>query len=106
SGLLFLLQFFGYSRAFGEGCGLSRRASAPHGRVRSECAQRLPGRIWLSGKRCGGAGGVNRRLDSAMAVVREKGLPWAVFWEIYCNEPVSKELASPLNGKQNDQNLR
>jgi len=53
-----------------------------------------------------GLAGVNRRLDSAMAVVREKGLPWAVFWEIYCNEPVSKELASPLNGKQNDQNLR
>jgi|GEM_PF-1536656 len=53
-----------------------------------------------------GAGGVNRRINNALAVVNSKGLPWAVFWEIYCNEPLSKTPALPLNGKTNDLNLR
>lgn len=52
-----------------------------------------------------GSEGVNRRIDNAMTVVREKGLPWAVFWEIYGNEPASADLTLPLNGKKNDQNL-
>lgn len=53
-----------------------------------------------------GIAGVNRRLDNAEAVVKSKGLPWAAFWEVYCNEPVDSSLPLPLNGKQNDANLR
>lgn len=53
-----------------------------------------------------GAKGVNRRIDNAIKVVNEQGLPWAVIWEVYCNEPVSNSLPLPLNGKQNDSNLR
>ncbi|HEX4119326.1 MAG TPA: hypothetical protein VH619_01765 [Verrucomicrobiae bacterium] len=53
-----------------------------------------------------GVEGLNRRMDSAEAVVKSKGLPWAVFWEIYCNEPLDKSLPLPLNGKENDRNLR
>jgi hypothetical protein len=52
-----------------------------------------------------GLEGVNHRLDNAITVARDKGLPWAVFWEIYCNEPATKDLALPLNGKENDANL-
>lgn len=54
----------------------------------------------------GGIERVNQRIDNAFAVTKDKGLAWAVFWEIYCNEPVSQGLAAPLNGKTNDQNLR
>jgi hypothetical protein len=53
-----------------------------------------------------GAEGVNRRLDNAISVVNSKGLPWALFWDVYCNEPVDDTLALPLNGKQNNQNVR
>lgn len=53
-----------------------------------------------------GVGGVNTRIDNAMKIVREKRLPWAVFWEVYCNEPVNQALPHPLNGKTNDHNLR
>lgn len=53
-----------------------------------------------------GAAGVNRRIDNAVTVVRQMGLPWAVFWEVYGNEPVAETLAPPLNGKANDANLR
>jgi hypothetical protein len=45
-------------------------------------------------------------MDNAMAVVQSKGLPWAVFWEVYGNEPLNPNLALPLNGKTNDANLR
>ncbi|HEV2207464.1 MAG TPA: hypothetical protein VG167_01730 [Verrucomicrobiae bacterium] len=54
----------------------------------------------------GGVEELNRRIDTALDVVRDKGLPWAVFWEVYCNEPVTRGLALPLNGAQNDANLR
>ena len=53
-----------------------------------------------------GIEGVNRRINNALAVVNGKGLPWAVFWEVYCNEPLSKTPALPLNGKTNDSSLR
>lgn len=33
-------------------------------------------------------------------------MPWAVFWEVYCNEPVSEAPPPPLNGKTNNHNLR
>lgn len=54
----------------------------------------------------GGLDALNKRMDNAFSVVREKGLPWAVFWEVYCNEPMKKGLPPPLNGKENDHNLR
>jgi len=54
----------------------------------------------------GGLDALNRRIDNAIKVVRDQGLPWAVFWEIYCNEPVKKALQLPLNGKENNANLR
>jgi hypothetical protein len=53
-----------------------------------------------------GLEGLNRRIDNAMLVVESKGLPWALFWEVYCNEPVSKALSLPLNGKENEKQLR
>ncbi len=53
-----------------------------------------------------GLDALNKRLDNAFSVVREKGLPWAVFWEVYCNEPLKKDALLPLNGKENDSNLR
>jgi hypothetical protein len=54
----------------------------------------------------GGIETLNRRIDNAITVVNGKGLPWAVFWEVYCNEPVSNAPPPPLNGKTNDHNLR
>jgi hypothetical protein len=53
-----------------------------------------------------GVDGVNRRMDNAITVVSRLGLPWALYWEIYGNEPVDKSLPLPLNGKANDHNLR
>lgn len=53
-----------------------------------------------------GVGGLNRRMDNAMAVVNSKGLPWAIFWDVYCNEPTNNALPLPLNGKENDHSLR
>ena len=53
-----------------------------------------------------GLEGLNRRMDNAAAVVNAKGLPWAAFWEIYCNEPLPGAPPPPLNGKENDLNLR
>lgn len=53
-----------------------------------------------------GDDGLNRRIDNAISVVNSKGLPWAAFWDVYCNEPRDKTLPLPLNGKENDRNLR
>lgn len=53
-----------------------------------------------------GAAGLNRRINNAVQVVQEKGLRWAAFWDVYCNEPVNDTLPLPLNGKTNDVNLR
>lgn len=53
-----------------------------------------------------GIGMLNRRMDNVLSVVNSQGLPWAVFWEIYCNEPLDASLPLPLNGKENDHNLR
>src|SRR5208337_3247887 len=54
----------------------------------------------------GGLAALNQRIDNALTVVKAKGLPWAVFWEVYCNEPLDKELPLPLNGKESNRNLR
>ena len=54
----------------------------------------------------GGVEALNRRIDNALAVVNNKGLPWAVFWEVYCNEPADPALALPLLGKTNNASLR
>ena len=53
-----------------------------------------------------GLAGVNRRIDNALNVVQSKGLPWAVFWEVYCNEPLASAPPPPLNGKGQDRQLR
>ena len=53
-----------------------------------------------------GLAGLNRRIDNALSVVQCKGLPWAVYWEIYCNEPLRGAPAPPLNGKSHDGDLR
>jgi hypothetical protein len=53
-----------------------------------------------------GVAGVNTRFDNAIKITTEKGLPWAVFWEVYCNEPVDNSPPLPLNGKTNDHNVR
>lgn len=53
-----------------------------------------------------GAEGVNRRINNVREVVNAMGLPWAILWEVYCNEPVNSSLSLPLNGKTNDSNLR
>jgi hypothetical protein len=53
-----------------------------------------------------GREGVNRRIDNVLEVVHAKEMPWAVYWEIYCNEPKDPNAIPPLNGKQNDGNLR
>ena len=53
-----------------------------------------------------GVPGVNGRLDVALAITARKGLPWAVYWQVYGNEPINDALPRPLNGKENDQNLR
>jgi hypothetical protein len=54
----------------------------------------------------GGVEVVNRRINNALKVVRDKELPWAIFWQAYCNEPLNPTLPLPLNGKENDHNLR
>lgn len=53
-----------------------------------------------------GIDGLNRRIDNAIAVVNSKALPWAIFWDVYCNEPTNNASPLPLNGKENDHNLR
>lgn len=53
-----------------------------------------------------GIEGLNRRLDNAIAVVKEKGLPWAIFWQMYGNEPLPNAPEPPLNGRTNDAHLR
>ena len=53
-----------------------------------------------------GVAGVNRCINNALSVVKDKGMPWAIFWEIYCNEPINESAVPPLNGKGNDKNLR
>lgn len=53
-----------------------------------------------------GEAGVNNRVDTVLVTTISKGLPWAVYWQVYCNEPASDALPLPLNGKANDQNLR
>jgi hypothetical protein len=53
-----------------------------------------------------GVSTLNRRMDDAITVTRQKDLPWAIFWDVYCNEPVNRDLPLPLNGKENDANLR
>ncbi len=53
-----------------------------------------------------GLAALNQRMDNAFQVVGQKGLPWAAFWEVYDNEPVNADLPLPLNGKENNANLR
>lgn len=54
----------------------------------------------------GGVATLNQRMNNAISVVNEKGLPWAIYWEVYGNEPSKADLVLPLNGRENDNNLR
>jgi len=54
----------------------------------------------------GGVAALSERMNNAIAVVNQKELPWAIFWEVYCNEPRAADLPLPLNGKTNNLNLR
>lgn len=54
----------------------------------------------------GGMDVVNQRLNVVFDVVKQKELPWAAYWEIYCNEQTNNAVTAPLNGKQNDLNVR
>jgi hypothetical protein len=46
-----------------------------------------------------GAAGVNQRLSTAVQITRDKELPYAIFWEVYCNELKKNAPAPPVNGK-------
>jgi hypothetical protein len=43
-----------------------------------------------------GAAGVNDRLNTVLQVVKEKDLPWAIYWEVYCNEPKKTAPTPPV----------
>jgi hypothetical protein len=45
-----------------------------------------------------GADGVNSRMNSALAIVKSKGVKWALFWEVYCNELKKPVTTAPVNG--------
>src|SRR5439155_20703168 len=48
-----------------------------------------------------GLGKVNRNINNVLKVTREKQMPWAVYWEIYCNELVKDAPTPPVTGKNN-----
>jgi hypothetical protein len=55
-----------------------------------------------------GAAGVDEVIDNVLRVVREKQIPWALYWEIYCNELAhhAQDLPpgaapTPVNGMNN-----
>ena len=45
-----------------------------------------------------GADGVNKRINSALAVVKSRGVKWALYWEVYCNELKKPVTTAPVNG--------
>lgn len=46
-----------------------------------------------------GAEVVNKHIDNVLSVVRSKQIPWAIYWEIYCNELKKDAPPPPVNGK-------
>ena len=42
-----------------------------------------------------------QNIRNAQHVVSAKGLPWAIYWEIYCNELKDESQAPPVNGNNN-----
>ena len=48
-----------------------------------------------------GAQRVIQNIRNAQHVVSAKGLPWAIYWEIYCNELKDESQAPPVNGNNN-----
>lgn len=46
-----------------------------------------------------GADRVNQNISNALGVVKSRGLPYAIFWEIYCNELKKDAGPPPVNGK-------
>ena len=45
-----------------------------------------------------GAARVNQNIDNVLKVVKDKGVPWAVYWQIYCNELEDRSTPTPVNG--------
>jgi hypothetical protein len=57
-----------------------------------------------------GIAGVNKRLNVVFDVVKSRQLPWATYWEVYCNEinpntNPTTQPTPPFNGKQNDKTV-
>ena len=48
-----------------------------------------------------GAAGVNARMNVVLQVVKDKQLPWAIYWQTYCNEP-KKDAPPPPEKKDED----
>ena len=42
---------------------------------------------------------VNQNIDNVVRVMQAKELPWAIYWEIYCNELADNAPPPPVNGK-------
>jgi hypothetical protein len=48
-----------------------------------------------------GVGGINTandRMTTALAVVKSRGLRWAIYWQVYCNELKAPLKTPPVNG--------
>jgi hypothetical protein len=47
-----------------------------------------------------GVGGksVDQRISNTLSVTKSQHLPWAIYWEIYCNEPRDPQVPAPYNG--------
>ena len=44
-----------------------------------------------------GAKIVNQNIDNVLSVVHSRQIPWAVYWEIYCNELKKDAPPAPVN---------
>jgi hypothetical protein len=47
----------------------------------------------------GGAATVNDRMNTALAVIKSRGVKWAVYWQVYCNEERKPPTTEPVNAK-------
>jgi hypothetical protein len=41
---------------------------------------------------------VDRVIDNVLDIIKTRHIPWAIYWEIYCNEPKDKATTLPVNG--------
>ena len=42
---------------------------------------------------------VRKNIDNVVSVLKSRELPWAIYWQIYCNELMKGAPAPPVNGK-------